>query len=379
MLNFVRTSADRVSSALKAAGGIPNKCGNVNIDKDVSKVNLTCGVVTPITEYVGKLAADIESLYSVMVPIVIINETSKLEDNKTYHFDGYTHRDPHTGRVVFLCERVRPRDDDIKSYKLDDDKWERLKKFRPKNWKEKTISSKINDVLYELKVNHHKMNKRNEIALATLLTYASPLDYVYGNYGTTGNRGWMETYIAGDTTTGKSEVVLKTMAAIGLGFLVEGESVSYPGMVGATFQHPGHKGYAINWGLFPRHDKRLVVVDEAHNENAMDVLPRLNDVRRSGIAKITKACQGTAPARVRKIVVSNPPHQNTTDDYGFNVEIMRDVMKTPEAIARFDLFLCTRNVDTSTTEATAISMDIPEYYGPDLNELIRFIWSITIR
>jgi len=166
MLNFVRTSADRVSSALKAAGGIPNKCGNVNIDKDVSKVNLTCGVVTPITEYVGKLAADIESLYSVMVPIVIINETSKLEDNKTYHFDGYTHRDPHTGRVVFLCERVRPRDDDIKSYKLDDDKWERLKKFRPKNWKEKTISSKINDVLYELKVNHHKMNKRNEIALA---------------------------------------------------------------------------------------------------------------------------------------------------------------------------------------------------------------------
>ena len=187
----------------------------------------------------------------------------------------------------------------------------------------------------------------------------------------------METYIAGDTTTGKSEVVLKTMAAIGLGFLVEGESVSYPGMVGATFQHPGHKGYAINWGLFPRHDKRLVVVDEAHNENAMDVLPRLNDVRRSGIAKITKACQGTAPARVRKIVVSNPPHQNTTDDYGFNVEIMRDVMKTPEAIARFDLFLCTRNVDTSTTEATAISMDIPEYYGPDLNELIRFIWSRT--
>lgn len=376
ILKFMHLNAEKVGGVLKCVAGVPSKCSMSKFDLSGTKTNLTRGSITPMIDDVGTLVNDAENIHEIMVPIVFVGDADMVELNKTYMFSGFLHADPKSGRAMFACEVAKPIADDIRNFRLTDKINEKLKRFQPE---ERTVSgykAKIRDILNELKVNHHKINGREDCAFWQVLTFTCPLDYRWGSFGTSGRRGWLETAIIGDTKTGKSIMAEGMMKAFNIGYKISGDSVTYSGLVGGATQDATGM-WTINWGLCPRHDRRILIMDEMHNENAIPVLKQLNEMRTSGVAKITKIVQGACPARVRKLILANPPEGTTTESWSFGVELLSSIFTTSESIARLDIFVCPVKSDVDSTESGMIHDAIDPYYQPQLQDLIRYIYSRT--
>jgi len=374
VLRFMNLPEEKVNGVLKAATGVPNKCGSASFQRGDS-TNIVRGIVDPMIEEVGDRVLDIENLHEIRVPIAFVGNANMVEINKTYMFYGYLHRDPKLGKAVFACEKVKPIADDIRNFKLTDKVKQSLEKFEPEKKDDiESYRDRVRDILHELSVNHHKINSREDCAFWQALTFTSALDYRWGTLGSAGNRGWMEIAIIGDTRTGKSVMADGMMKAFNMGYKIAGDSVTYPGLVGGVQPDPMGTWY-VSWGLLPTQDKRLLVMDEMHSSNAIPVIKQLNEIRSSGEAKITKVVQGSTKARVRKIFLANTKEGTTTEDKPFGVENLQDIFSTSEAIARLDMFICPVKSDVLATEVTSVEEMVMPHFQPDLNTLIKFIYS----
>jgi len=63
-----------------------------------------------------------------------------------------------------------------------------------------------------------------------------------------------------------------------LGLKYRGKSVTFPGLVGGVNESGSGNKY-VSWGIFPKNDKRIVILDEIHNSEARPVLRQLNELR----------------------------------------------------------------------------------------------------
>jgi len=369
LLNFINCKEDDMHRVYKKALGVPSKCRVAKIRESGKKVNLSQGSMVPPIEYVGKSTnlegeTPKENMHTVIVEAVFMGK-NLVQANRSYKVEGVVHRDPNNGRLVFLVDKAEGILDDIKGFKLDDKMKGVLKIFQPDEWTYESLKEKLIDIHKEIKINHHQINGREDLAFFMDVTYHSVMAFTWGN--SIHHRGWIDLCVCGDTRLGKSLMVERIMNMHQMGYIIAGESVSYAGLMGGVVNQANKRaGNTLHWGVLPKHDQRIVIFDECHSKNALDLWPMLNDVRSSGIAKYNKIIQRQAPAAQRKMFISNPPIGTEVSDYIYPCEMLKRIYQAAETIARFDALVVPRSMDVDPS-LVKVQEDIiePHYYEYD--------------
>lgn len=232
----------------------------------------------------------------------------------------------------------------------------------------------LDRVYDDLESNVLKIWGRRDVLLALDLAYHSLLQFTHRGQLVT--RGWVEVIVPGDAGTGKSTIAERLLAHYRAGELRTGESMSVAGLVGGV-DKVGERN-VMKWGIMPRCDSRLLIIDEAH---AMpeETLGALTNVRSSGIAEITKIVQMQTRARVRKVWICNPTGWHTSIlSFGFGILAVKEAIKRPEDIRRFDLAVLAAEGDIKRGEIDAHeSMPAPPHRATSAacNLLVRWVWS----
>lgn len=238
------------------------------------------------------------------------------------------------------------------------------------------VLTKLDAIYDDLEANVLKIWGRRDVLLSLDLAYHSMLQFAHR--GQLVPRGWVEVLIPGDAGTGKSTLAERLLAHYRAGELRTGEAMSVAGLVGGV-DKVGERN-VMKWGILPRCDGRLLIIDEAHAMHP-DVLGALTNVRSSGFAEISKIVQMRTRARVRKVWICNPTGWHTSIlSYGFGVLAVRDAIKRPEDIRRFDLACLAAEGDLrrGDIDAREEAPAPPHVHTSALcNALVRWAWSRT--
>lgn len=195
-------------------------------------------------------------------------------------------------------------------------------------------------------------------------------------------RGFLDTFIIGDTSIGKSEVAATLSEHYNIPRPFRCENVSLAGLVGGVQQNSGGHNM-LTWGLLPRMDKRMVTLEE-FSSVSLEIIANMSDVRSSGVASITKISGGETMARVRKLHIANPRRQGhkgdidvTVDQFAFGVMAVPQVIGLPEDVRRFDLGTIgnVKEVPASVINDKAPKKVKHRYTAEAAHALIMWAWS----
>jgi len=189
-------------------------------------------------------------------------------------------------------------------------------------------------------------------------------------------KGYPEVAIIGESRTGKTDTAVKLQTYYRLGNRIALKGATVAGILGGA-DKASSGGFRIKWGIVPRNDKGLLILDEMSGVHS-DVMAQLTDMRSSGEATITKIVSTKAPARTRMLWIGNPRVINNRSksllDYPSGVDAVLDLVGADEDVARFDavMLVVDRGNYARPDEFSKNSQPHPQDVYVDL---IRWIWS----
>jgi len=269
-----------------------------------------------------------------------------LETNEGYEFTGRMYPHPKTQQSVILISESETTCDALSSYQPSDADLKALNVFQPKEWTVESIDEKLKSIYADLSANVTHIFERSDLHFIIDLTYHSTLLF---NFDGKLTKGWVETLIAGDSSQGKSETLIRLMKHYNLGERVECKNATVAGLLGGLQQVSAGNRWFVTWGVIPTHDKRLVILEEIKGTST-EVIGKLTDMRSSGVAEIPKIEKRRTHARTRLIMVSNPRGDLPLSAYNFGIEAVKELIGGLEDIRRFDAVLL--------TSAEEISVDV---------------------
>jgi hypothetical protein len=331
ILEFVSASQTQKIGIIKKKSGI-NNCNIFSID---------------ITE-----ASNIEECF--LVPAINFKDIAYedtyrkvfylgqgLSLNQVYDFNGITVPDPRDQHSVIMINDADSSDTDIDSFTLDDELKKKLKDlFSTKKTKE-SIAQKFKEKYDDLSENVIQIYDRIDLMIAIDLVYHSALKFRFQNVEI--EKSHVEALIIGDTRTGKSVTAKRLINHYRLGEIINCEKATIPGLIGGTYDLGSRK--ILTWGIIPRNDRRLVILDEADGIDT-ETISNLSGIRSSCIAERTIA-GGTrkALARTRMLWIANPRGFKNLSEYTTGIEAVKSLIGKPEDIARFDFCLAISQKD----------------------------------
>lgn len=292
-----------------------------------------------------------------------------IDANHNYDFTGYPTVDPETQEVTVVFEKARKLKTDIESFKLTKEIHEQLKQFEVKE----NTSAGIFDSLYKrYEVYAHNITQiyhRFELHLAIDLAFHTGISFKFANE--TVNKGWADIIVIGDGRTGKGFVAERMAHYYNLGEVASGDNCTLPGLIGGCTQIKTQ--WTVSWGRIPLNDLGLLILDEAGGLG--DGWQSLSRVRSEGVAEIDKIIKQETNARTRLIALTNPINRKISQ-FSYGVQALKEVIKAPEDIARFDYALVVGDNEVSDEEVNKIRTALPELNTREADQnLILWVWS----
>lgn len=344
---------------IKKAGSIPNSCKAVTFEPQ-SYRNLVDTRVQP------ELDISNVSIDQKVVPAVFID--CDTEVNGTFQIEGTTLPNPKTQQVTLLVSQAEAVDDLLQSFKLEKD----VSCFSPSEWTLEGVQAKLNEIYDDLEANVTRIYQRRDLTTCIDLTFHSSL---LCNFDGRVTKATLESLIVGDSGHGKSETVETLRQHYKLGEKVDCKNASRAGLLGGVEQIAGK--HFVTWGVIPRHDGRLVVLEELKGMHP-EVFASLTDMRSSGIAEIPKIRRGRAMARTRLIANSNTRSNTPMCAYGFGVEALVELIPGLEDIRRFDLAYLVDKEDVDIETVQMLRPTVEHTYTSELcRQLVLWSWTRT--
>lgn len=280
---------------------------------------------------------------------------------------------PKTQKTVLLASRVEFPED---ASNFDEEK---LRILKDKLGSMASVKQRIEWILKEFEKFSSIVGRRN-LAYAGLLAFFTPVWIKIGNEV---QRGWAVILSIGDTTTGKSETVLKLIRLLKGGMFVTAETASQVGLTGTMMQLE-KEGWFVDWGFLVLCDGKLIAMDGVH-KLPFSCWASLAEAERQGIVTIAKAAKNSAYARTRQIKIANPVDQEAerfkTKALGGFVYACQALPTILDAtsIARLDLAVFSNLKDV---KAEDVNVKPESSYDPDLEllaEVLKWCWSGKVR
>lgn len=292
--------------------------------------------------------------------------------NAVHRITGFNTPDPRTQRGIFQAWKTEPVLTNIDKFHLNARIMRDLKVFRPK--KGQTPLERMEDIARDMAANVTRIYGRDLLHMAYDATWHSVMDFTFNGHRI--GKGWLELLVMGDTRTGKSEVAHRLTEHYQSGVLKSCEGITLPGLVGGATQVAN--SWFVKWGVIPLNDRRLVILDEVSGIADKNVFEQMSAVRSSGKAQITKIITQETSARTRLIWISNPVDGRTIAEMSRGaIEGIRDLVKNPEDIARFDLAMSAASADVPTDVINdAHPPEVPHKFKSDrCAALVNWAWS----
>ena len=165
-----------------------------------------------------------------------------------YRATGWVKSHPKTQQITFLIDTLEPQADDFEGFRVSEHV-EDLRAFQALSWAAK---------LDELTARVTRIYVRDEILVATLLTYCAPRWLPFNGEII---RGWLVTAVVGDAGTGKSQTTQRLAEFVDIGDTFSGLTGSRTGLSYALVEHQ-QKGWQVKIGRYPANSRKLLIVDE---------------------------------------------------------------------------------------------------------------------
>ena len=346
--------------------GISKYERDVKVEKPTKDTVYQCNV-TDLFEATTKDIATIEFTAYVL--------KKRLESGRKYLITYKLVPHPYKGQqLVMVILDVEEASDSISNFHITDEVKKNLDKFREL---EGTVPERINKLTEMVKA-FIGYNGYNKLIEAVDLSYHTVLEF---NFGTFKNvRGYLDTLIVAESRVGKSSTAESLQKLYGLGAFTSlaGNSATIPGIIGGSTKVNGN--YQTRAGLIPMNHRGLVIFEELAKCNS-NLVRELTDIRSSNQVRIARVSGVlTLPALVRMITLTNVRNTGSKikpiNSYPNGIDILVDLIGSPEDIARYDLMLVlgdqgNKIVDPFWEPSTPFE---PEAY----QTRIRWVWSRTI-
>jgi hypothetical protein len=363
ILEYVSSSVTQKAGIIKKKSGIPI-CSSY-IAEVLEAQNIEECYLTPSIDFKDDT---FEDTYR---KIFYLGQGLTLNDK--YEFQGITVPDPRDQHSVVMINKISNSDTDIDSFTLNDEIKKQLKVFQPKEKTAESIKEKFEEKYNDLADNVIQIYERMDLMIAFDLVYHSALKFKFQNASI--EKSHVECLIIGDTRTGKSVTAKRLIHHYRLGEIINCEKATIPGLIGGTFDLGSRK--ILTWGVIPRNDRRLVILDEADGIDT-ETISNLSGIRSSCIAERT-IVGGTrkALARTRLIWIANPRGFKNLSEYTTGIEAVKVLIGKPEDIARFDFVIAVSQKDVSLDTINQKVMEPrPHIYTSNLcHTLLLFAWS----
>ena len=310
--------------------GVPEKEKYVNISQPTKETVHKC-TVTDLFEYSTK-----ES--TVPMEFTAYSIKRKLESGKKYQATYKLVPHPYKGQaLVMIILDVEDASDSVSNYRVTEDAKQRLDVIRNM---EGTVSERI-DLLTEKFKGVLGYDGYNQLIQCFDFAYHTVLEFNFGRFKNI--RGYLDTIIVAESRVGKSTTAEAMQKLYGLGTFTSlaGSSATIAGLIGGSNKTSGGS-YQTRAGLIPQNHRGLVIFEELAKSNA-NLIRELTDIKSSNQVRITRV-NGTLnlPALVRMVTLTNVKggdHARSIASYPNGIDILMELIGTPEDIARFDMSL----------------------------------------
>lgn len=370
LIQMTATGDDNIKGILRELSGIP-ACQRYDMEI-VENTNVDELLVIPMVDTDG---VDGETDGGYVLRRIYSVGGLQISENKYYEITGYVFPHPKNQESTIMVKDAVPLQDVVESFQLTDEIKADLAVLQPADFTAESINDKLIAIMNDLTYNVTHIVERHEALLGVLLTFHSALRFNVP-WDMLPIRGWLEMKIVGDTGTGKSALIEKTMKYAGLGARVNAESTSRTGLTYKMEQSGSGGAWYIVWGAWPLADKELIWIDEDTGISKEDY-GEMTMARSDGKLEVKRAVTAETPCRVRAILSGNVPRGKRLADYAQGVESMKDIFNN-EDIRRFDFAVFMR---ASDVDPELYNQQLPTYpklvTSETLKNSILFSWSRT--
>ena len=339
---------------------------DITVEKPTKETVYQCNV-TDLFELTTKDVATIELNAYVL--------KKRLESGKkylvTYKLVPHPYKGQQLTMIIMSAEEVA---DSVTNFVVNDEVKSQLKKF---NSLEGSVKDRI-EQLTEMAKAFIGYDGYNKLIQAIDLSFHTVLEF---NFGTFKNiRGYLDTLIVAESRVGKSSTAeaLQNLYALGAFTSLAGNSATIPGLIGGSNKVNGN--YQTRAGLIPMNHRGLIIFEELAKCNG-NLIRELTDIRSSNQVRIARVSGTlTLPALVRMItltnVVAHNGHIKPINAYPNGIEILQDLIGTPEDMARYDLMLVMGDAGNKTIDP--FWEPVQPFEIEDYRTRIRWVWSRSV-
>ena len=346
ILELIEVSEAKRKAKLKQICGVNPSCQNVVFREGrtakITHVKLMKDVSTHTHINLEKDKEKEVTLNDIDVDAYILGSID-VQGGKSYLMEGVQTISPEGQYAALFIDNVEPIQTSIEQFTMSGDLDKEMATFKPKEDEsiEDALGRRYSEYLIDAKI-----TGRPEIMLMYDLAIMSSTDFNSSMISET-VRKWVEVGVVGESRTGKSVVAKFLFNKYRVGeYLDCSSSVSRTGVLGGISKQMKGRD-KISWGLIPRNDRSVVIMDEA-DKMGVSILTDMTASRSSGIVDIKMAVSGKALARTRKIFISNKRADQDTSGQQFEgMYLIKDVYKREEIIQRFDLMYFVKSGDVN--------------------------------
>lgn len=356
---------DQIRENIRSILGISKYERDVKVEKPTKDTVYQCNV-TDLFEATSKDIATIEFTAYVL--------KKRLESGKKYLITYKLVPHPYKGQqLTMIIVDVEEACDSITNFRVTDEVKKNLDLFRNL---EGSVKERL-DKLAEMAKAYIGYDGYNNLIQAIDLSYHTVLEY---NFGTFKNvRGYLDTLIVAESRVGKSSTAeaFQKLYKLGAFTSLAGNSATIPGIIGGSTKV--NSNYQTRAGLIPMNHRGLVIFEELAKCNS-NLVRELTDIRSSNQVRIARVSGTlTLPALVRMITLTNVKNTGNKirpiNSYPNGVDILVELIGSPEDIARYDLMLVLGEQGNKVIDPfwEPIEPFEPEAY----QTRIRWVWSRT--
>jgi hypothetical protein len=146
--------------------------------------------------------------------------------------------------------------------------------------------------------------------------------------------------MVGETRTGKSHTSKIKRDMYDLGSVINLGTTTVAGLIGGTNKSTNK----TKIGLLPRENKNLVILEEFSSMKDNDFIKSMTEIRSSNMVRIVRVDTDIrVPCQLRMLTISNPKSRQggagrSMKSYPNGIEILLELIDSPEDIARYDFF-----------------------------------------